>query len=170
MSQTATPTSSPEPSPSSRPPKPENLFVNLLWNVAVPAVVMAQLSKESRLGPAWGLIVALAFPVSYGVYDFVVRKKTNLISVLGFVGVLLSGVLGLLKLDGRWFAVKDAAIPTVIGFLLLLSMRAREPLVKTLLFNESVMNVPRIEAALRERGVEAEFAGLLRQCTVLVSL
>jgi len=166
---------SPSPDPQTRvaapaQPKPENLLVNLLCNVALPAIIMAQLSKENRLGPAWGLVVALAFPVGYGIYDFVARRKTNLLSVLGFVGVLLSGVLGLLKLDGRWFAIKDAAIPTLIGLLLLLTMRAREPLVKTLFFNDSVMDVPRVEAALRARGAEAGFAALMRQCTILVSL
>jgi len=170
MTQSAAPVPGPA-SPSPAPPiKQENLFINILCNVAIPAVIMAQLSKESRLGPAWGLVVALAFPLTYGVYDFVARKKTNLISVLGFVGVMLSGVLGLLKLDGRWFAVKDAAIPTVIGVMLLFSMRAREPLVKTLLFNEAVMDVPRVEAALREHGAEAGFARLLRDCTILVAL
>lgn len=155
---------------SANAPKPENLLVNLACNVALPAIIMAQLSKENRLGPAWGLVVALAFPLSYGVYDFVVRKKTNLFSVLGFVGVLLSGVLGLMKLDGRWFAIKDAAIPSLIGVLLLLSMRTREPLVKTLFFNDAIMDVPRVESALREHGAEAGFAALLRQCTVLVAL
>ena len=163
------------PNPPPRPaapaqPKRENLLVNLLCNVALPAVIIAQLSKENRLGPAWGLVVALAFPVGYGIYDFIVRKKTNLLSVLGFVGVLLSGVLGLLKLDGRWFAIKDAAIPTLIGAILLLTMRTREPLVKTLFFNDTIINVPRVEAALRANGAEAGFAALLRQCTVLVSL
>jgi hypothetical protein len=157
--------------PTSRPAaKPENLLVNLGCNVAIPAIIMAQLSKESRLGPAWGLVVALLFPLGYGIYDFVVRKKTNLISVLGFVGVLLSGVLGLLKLDGRWFAVKDAAIPGLIGILLLISMRTREPLVKTLFFNETIMDLPRVEAALRARQAEAAFSRLLQRCTVLVAL
>ncbi len=144
-------------------------MLNLLFNVAIPAVIMAQLSKENRLGPAWGLVLALLFPLSYGLYDFVVRRKTNLISVLGFTGVLLSGVLGLLKLDGRWFAVKDAAIPGLIGIILLASMRTREPLVKTLFFNDAVLDVPRVEAALRARDAEAPFAALLRRCTVLVA-
>ncbi|HWA85993.1 MAG TPA: VC0807 family protein [Opitutus sp.] len=161
----------PQPRPAApAPPKPENLLVNLLCNVALPAVIMAQLSKENRLGPAWGLVVALAFPVGYGIYDFIARKKTNLLSLLGFVGVLLSGVLGLLKLDGRWFAIKDAAIPTLIGIILLATMRTREPLVKMLFFNDTIMDVPRVEAALRQRGAEAGFAALLRQCTVLVAL
>ena len=151
-------------------PKPENLLVNLVCNVALPAILMAQLSKESRLGPAWGLVVALLFPLGYGIYDFVVRRKTNLLSVLGFVGVLLSGVLGLLKLDGRWFAVKDAALPTLIGLLLLASMRSKEPLIRTLFFNDAIMDVPRVDAALAARGAQPALAALLRKCTVLVSL
>ncbi len=145
------------------------MLVNLAFNIAIPAVIMAQLSKETRLGPAWGLVLALLFPLSYGVYDFVARKKTNFISVLGFIGVLLSGVLGLLKLDGQWFAVKDAAIPSLIGLALLISLRSREPFVKTLLFNDAVMDVARVEAALRDRGNEQRFAGLLRQCTLIVA-
>ena len=91
-------------------PKKENLLVNLICNVALPALLMAQLSKETRLGPVWGLIVALAFPVSYGIYDFIARKKTNLFSVLGFVGILLSGVLGLL--NGRSALVVNTSVTT----------------------------------------------------------
>src|SRR5205085_2112110 len=151
------------PSAPSRPPaapaaKPENVLVNLAFNVAIPAVLMAQLSKENRLGPAWGLVVALLFPVGYGVYDLIVRRKTNLISVLGFAGLLISGVFGLLKLSGQWFAIKDAAIPSLIGVALLVSMRTREPLMKTLFFNDAVIDVARVEGALRERGTEAAFA------------
>lgn len=151
-------------------PKRENLLANIVFNIAIPALIMGKLSKETLLGPVWGLLVALAFPIGYGLYDFKVRKKANLISVLGFFGVLLSGVLGLLKLDGRWFAVKDAAIPALIGVLLLLTLRSREPLVKILIFNDTVMDVDRVEAALRARNAEGAFAGLLRQCTLIVAL
>lgn len=150
--------------------KPENLLVNLAFNVVIPAVLMAQLSKETRLGPVWGLIVALLFPLGYGVYDFVARKKTNALSVLGFAGVLISGIFGILKLDGFWFAVKDAAIPSLIGAAMLLTMRSREPLAKTIFFNDTIMDVPRIETALRERQAEAGLAALLRQCSVLIAL
>lgn len=162
-------TPSPTLSATSSAPKSENMLLNLACNVAIPALIMGQLSKEQRLGPVWGLVLALLFPLSYGVYDFVVRKKTNFISVLGFVGVLLSGVLGLMKLDGRWFAVKEAAIPTLIGVLLLASMRTREPMVKTLFFNDALMDLPRVDAALRERQAEPAFAALLRRSTIFVA-
>ena len=168
----------PEPTPANAaktvapaaPAKPENLLVNLAFNVAIPAILMAQLSKEARLGPVWGLIVALLFPLGYGAYDFVARRKTNALSVLGFVGVFVSGIFGILKLGGFWFAVKDAAIPSLIGIALLVTMRSREPLVKTIFFNETVMDVPRIETALRERGTGGGFAALLRGCNLLIAL
>ena len=149
--------------------KPENLWLNLAFNVAAPALILSRLSGAHALGPAGGLVVALAFPLGYGVWDFAVRRKTNFISVLGFASVLLSGGLGLLKVDGFWFAVKDATVPALIGAAVLLSMRTREPLIKTLLFNEAVMDVPRIEAALQERGAETAFSALLRRATVLVA-
>lgn len=150
-------------------PKPENLWLNLAFNVAAPALILSRLSGEHALGPAWGLVVALAFPLGYGAWDFAVRRKTNFISVLGFASVLLSGGLGLLKVDGFWFAVKDATVPALIGAAVLLSMRTREPLVKMLLFNETVMDVPRIEAALQARGAETAFGALMRRATMLVA-
>lgn len=150
--------------------KRENMLLNIVFNIAIPALIMGQLSKEDRLGPAWGLVVALLFPLGYGIYDFVERKKANFISILGFAGVLLSGVLGLLKLDGRWFAVKDAAIPALIAVVLVASLKSREPLVKSLLYNDQVMDVDRVAAALKARNGEAAFMALLRQCTLIVAV
>ncbi len=50
-----------------------------------------------------------------------------------------------------------------------MSMRAKEPLLKALFYNEALMDVPRIEAALRERGAEAAFRSIMRRSTVLVA-
>src|SRR5580704_2167283 len=151
------------------PPKQENLWLNLAFNIAAPVLVLSKLSGAHALGPKWGLVVALAFPLVYGGWDFVTRRKANFISVLGFTSVLLSGGLGLLKAGGFWFAVKDAAVPGLIGVVVLMSMRAREPLLKALIYNEAIMDVPRIEAALRERSAEMAFAAIMRRATMLVA-
>jgi hypothetical protein len=151
------------------PPKQENLWLNLAFNVAAPVLILSKLSGAHSLGSKGGLVVALAFPLGYGGWDFVKRRKANFISVLGFTSVMLSGGLGLLKADGFWFAVKDAAVPGLIGLTVLMSMRAKEPLLKALFYNEAIMDVPRIEAALRERGAETAFAAILRRATVLVA-
>lgn len=150
-------------------PKPENLLLNLACNVGAPFAVLTWLSGEHALGPKWGLLVALAFPVAYGAHDFAKRRRTNFISVLGFTSVLISGGFGLLKLDGFWFAVKDAAIPAAIGLAVLASMRAKTPLVKELLYNPQVIDVVRVDAALDARGARGGFERKLREASWLLA-
>src|SRR4051812_33546953 len=105
--------------PASSHAKQENPFINIFCNIVIPTVVLMKFSTERWLGPLWGLIVALIFPVSYGIYDLVTRKKKNFLSMLGIVSVLCSGGLALAKVGGLWFAVKDALVPTVIGLAVL---------------------------------------------------
>lgn len=151
-------------------PKRENLLVNLICNVALPTLILTKFSGENALGPNLGLIVALLFPVSYGVQDFIRRRRVNFISAIGFASVLISGGLGLMHLDGFWFAVKEAAIPSIIGLAVLFSMRAKLPLVQEILYNPQIMDVPRIEARLDERGTRADFANLMRSSSKLLAL
>lgn len=151
-------------------PKRENLLLNLVCNLIVPTIILMKFSGDRALGPLWGLVVALAFPVGYGLYDFTVRKKTNFLSLIGFVSVLLSGGLGLLKADGFWFAVKDAAVPAVIGVAVLLSLRAKKPLVRELIFNDQILDVPKVESALAARESRGAFEALLRRASIWLAL
>jgi hypothetical protein len=150
--------------------KPENFLLNLICNVALPTLVLTKFSTDRWLGPVWGLVVALAFPVSYGLYDFAVRQKANTLSILGFVSVLLSGGMGLFQADGFWFAVKDAVLPTCIGLFVLFSMRTKSPLLREMIFNEQVVDVARVEAALAGRGQGAAFEALMKRASIWLAL
>jgi len=152
------------------PPKRENPFINIICNIVIPTVVLMKFSTDEWLGPLRGLIVALIFPVSYGAYDLITRKKTNFLSILGFVSVLLSGGLALAKVGGMWFAVKEALLPTLIGLSVLLSLRSKTPLVRELLYNESIIDVPRVNAALAERDATGDFEALLRRASIGLAL
>lgn len=143
-------------------PKRENLLINLVCNIVLPTLVLTKLSTENRLGPLYGLIVALAFPLGYGVYDFVRRKKTNLFSVIGLLSVMATGGLGLFKAETSWFAYKEAAVPLVLGVAVLVSARTKRPLVREVLYNDQVIDVPKVDAALAARGETAAFDRLLR--------
>jgi hypothetical protein len=154
--------SSPAGSPAPRPrAKPENLWFNLLFNALIPAVILSWLCRPSLLGPTRGLVVALMFPLGYGLYDLGRRRTWNTLSVLGFVSTLLTGGLGLLQMSGLWFAVKEAALPVVLGLAVPLSLRTRQPLVRTLLYNDQVLNTARIQAALESRQRIEAFERLL---------
>jgi hypothetical protein len=150
-------------------PKPENLWLNLICNVGLPTAIMSWASGERALGPKWGLLVALAFPIGYGIHDFARRRRFNFISGIGFLSVLISGGFGLLKLDGFWFAVKDGALPALIGVAMLASMRAKEPLVHEMIYNPQLIDVDRVEAALTERNAQAGFTGLMRMSSYLIA-
>jgi hypothetical protein len=150
---------------SKEPPKRESLLLNLVCNIALPTLVLTKLSGENRLGPTWGMVVALAFPFGYGVYDLIRRRKTNLFSIVGVLSVLLTGGLNQMKADVFWFAVKEAAVPTLFGVAVVWSGRTKRPLVRELLWNEQVIDTARVDAVLTERNQHAAFERLLAQAT-----
>ncbi|HEX9781219.1 MAG TPA: VC0807 family protein [Opitutaceae bacterium] len=154
----------------SRPaPKQENLLLNLACNIALPAMILSRLSSEERLGPVGALVVGLAFPVGYGIYDLVVRRKWNIFSIVGVISVTLTGGLGLMKADGIWFALKEVAVPAMFAVAVLVTLPTRKPLVRALLFNESVIDVPKAEAALEAHGTRTQFNALLRSSTWILA-
>ena len=150
-------------------PKRENLLLNLAFNLAIPALVLSKLSKPEWLGPVAGLVVALAFPLGYGIWDFLRRRQANFISIIGFISVLLTGGLGLMKTDNVWFAVKEAAVPTVIGIAVLVSLKSKRPLVHTFLYNDQVIDVPKVDAALAARNNRPAFERLLVTSSYLLT-
>ena len=151
-------------------PKRENLLVNIVCNIAVPSVVLTWGSKAAWLGPKGALIVALAFPLGYALYDLKERKKFNFISAIGFLSILITGSFALMKLDPFWFAVKEAAVPAVIGLVVLASMGTRWPLVREMLYNPQVIDVPRIDDALAARNARPAFDRLLTNASYLLTL
>jgi hypothetical protein len=150
-------------------PKPENMLLNLACNVAAPALVLFYLSQPARLGPLWGLLVALAFPLGYGIYDLVIRRKWNFLSGFGLFSVMVTGGLGLLKLDGFWFAVKDGAVPALFGLAFIGSLRTSTPLIRTFLYNDQFIDTGRVGSAIAARGVSEAFERLMVRATWMLA-
>lgn len=157
-------------SPAPVPPRAprENLFLNLACTIAVPALILSKLSAPERLGAATALVVALAFPLGYGAWDFIQRKKINFIAGIGFASTLLTGGFGLAQVDGLWFAVKEASVPLVIGLMVMLSMKSRRPLIHEFVYNDQVIDVPKVNAALEAHNARGRFERLLARVGWLV--
>ncbi|PIR96943.1 MAG: MFS transporter [Candidatus Doudnabacteria bacterium CG10_big_fil_rev_8_21_14_0_10_41_10] len=128
--------------------KHKNLLINVLINVVIPVVVLTRFSGENYLGPLWGLVTALAFPVVYGIWDFAKERKVNFFSGLGFISVLLTGGIGVLELPTKWIVVKETAVPLIIATAILLSQKTRVPLVKT--FFSEIFNLEKIQNGFKE--------------------
>ncbi len=151
------------------PPPRENLLLNIACNVVAPGFMLTKGAKLLHLTPKVALLVALAFPLGYGAYDLYRRRNFNFLSALGFCSTLATGGLGLLKLQPFWFAVKEAIVPTLIGLTVIISQWTKKPLVRSLLFNEQVVDVLRVETALATHGHRAAFAKLLDRSSWLLA-
>ncbi len=150
-------------------PKKPNPFVEIGITILVPAFVLMKFSAADSLGPLRALLVALAFPLAWGLWQAFASRKVSWMAVLGVVSTLLTGGIGLLKLDPQWLAVKEAAVPGLIGLVILGSVWAHRPLIHLLVFNASLFDVARVNAALSARGNEAAFAARLRTGTLLLA-
>ena len=73
-------------------PKP-NLLIELLITLVIPSLILMKLSDPARLGAVNALLLALAFPLFWGVRDFLTRRKLNLFAALGVISILLTGFL-----------------------------------------------------------------------------
>ena len=143
------------------PEKQESLLINLAFNLLVPTLVLTKLSGEDFLGIKLAIVVALAFPIVYGLHDFFTRGKLNFFSALGVVSVTLTGGISLLELDAIYIAFKEASIPAIFGAATLISLKTSQPLIHTFLLNDSILEIKRIASALEDNGRQPEFDKLL---------
>jgi len=146
-----------------------NALLEIFINVVIPTLILSYLSKDQYLGNKLALVVALAFPIVYGCKDLVSERKVNFFSVLGVVTVALTGGMGLLEIDPKYIAIKEAAVPALIGILTLLSLKTRYPLVKTFIYNDKLLQVDRIDRALREHNTAQKFERSLANSSVLLA-
>ena len=146
-----------------------NPLLEIGITVLLPAFILMKLSSPERRGTLGALLVALAFPLAWGMWDGVRRRKLNWFSVLGVVSTLLTGGIGLLALDAQWLAVKEAAVPGLIGVAVLGSTFTRSPLIRVLVFNAQLFDVEKVNQALAARRNTVPFELRLRTGTFLLA-
>jgi len=155
----------PDTNPQTTPEHKPRPFVDMIVGIVIPSVILMKFSGEEQLGAVLALVIALAFPIGWGLFELVKYRKFNFIALLGLVSVLLTGGIGLLKLDTQWLAIKEAAIPGIIGIAVLISTQTRFPLIKTLLYNPKLMDVEKISQKLEELNSAEEFESRLLKAT-----
>ncbi len=148
-------------------PKRENPLLSILLNIVIPVIILMRFSSDEWLGPMYGLLVALAFPLAYGIFDYSQRRTLNFLPIVGIVGILLTGGIGLLKLDPGWIAVKEGAVPLVIGIAVLGSLKTRFSLLSVLL--NQVIDSVAVNAALDARGTRPAYEKRLVNATFIVA-
>ena len=142
--------------------------MSLSLNVIIPSVIMTKFSSTEYLGPFFGLVVALIFPLGYGFFDLIFRKKYNIYSIIGLISILLTGGIGLFQLSRNWMVAKETLVPFVFGVAISLSNYTRYPLVKT--FLNEVLNIPKINDTCAQYGHEGLFEKKLKISSHLMAV
>ena len=162
----------------------ENFFVNVVFNLLLPILILrkgddwfgeiigswSSVPSDSTFVSSILLSIAVFFPVTYGTYDFISRKKWNFLSIFGAISALLTGGIGLIPGGSvSMFAMKEALLPALLGFLTVVTLNTKRPLVKMFLYNPEIFQVDKIDYHLSENGTTLQFHQLLTKCTWLLA-
>jgi intracellular septation protein A len=150
-------------------PKRGGFLSNLAFNIVIPVIILSKFSGPDDLGPAWSIVIALSFPISYGLWDLKQSGKVNAFSILGIVSVFLTGGMSLLELDPKYIAIKEAAIPAIIGIAVLITQKTKYPIVKVLILNDQIIKTDKLYSALSANNATSQFETILARSSYIVA-
>tara|TARA_Y100001970_G_C14152435_1_gene813500 strand:+ start:285 stop:1016 length:732 start_codon:yes stop_codon:yes gene_type:complete len=162
--------------------KKENPLVSIIFNIVVPVFILKNgdsilTNLDIIFEINYQIIVllfALSFPMVYFFLDLYSKKKVNIISILGFVNVLLTGGIGVFGgmygLSRLWFILKEGLMPFIIGLVFLFTIRKGNPLMRTFIYNEAIFNIDIIDHKLNEINKIDDFNKILEKSSYLIVL
>ncbi|OUX31055.1 MAG: hypothetical protein CBE24_05730 [bacterium TMED264] len=161
--------------------KTEKPLHSALFNILFPVLILKNGNKwlDKYLGdtesfqkwmdyldyPSLVFAISLVFPLAYFIYDFISRKNINVISILGFINILLTGGIGIFGskfgLTKNWFILKEGLLPLVIGFLLFLMSIFKKKSFHNIFLNELMFQTDKIKNAIGDN-LKSEFDRVLQ--------
>ena len=150
----------------------ENPLISICFNIFIPVLILKngdnwileilQLLDIAELPvqfldtinlSSMAFLVALIFPVAYFIHDLFKRKNVNVISILGFINVLLTGGIGIFGerfgLSKNWFIVKEGALPSLIGLGLIILRKLRKNSFNKILLNDIIFDNHKINSSIK---------------------
>ena len=163
----------------------ENPIVSLCCNILIPVIILKNGNKWINKilikyhGEEWFyensmivdissivFFIALICPVIYFFYDLLNRKNINLISILGFINILLTGGIGIFGakfgLSKNWFIFKEGMLPIIIGLVLIIMSKYRQNSFNNILLNEVLFDNDKIRISIKE-DMQYEFEYIVRK-------
>ncbi len=167
------------------PKNKENPILSLFCNILIPVIILKNGNKWINKilikyhGEEWFyensmivdissivFFIALICPVIYFFYDLLNRKNINLISILGFINILLTGGIGIFGakfgLSKNWFILKEGMLPILIGLMLIIMSKYRQSSFKNILLNKVLFDNDKISISIKE-DMRYEFEYIVRK-------
>ena len=138
-------------------------LLELGMNVVAPTVVLLFLSGDAYLGPELGLGAGLSFPLVHAGRSLWLKGSISPISVVAVISVLLTGGIGLLELEARWFVLKEGLISVLFAVLTVASLWSPWPAVEVMWW--MVLDEDKVRAALERQEQTDSFQDDLSRAT-----
>jgi hypothetical protein len=138
-------------------------LIELGLNILAPTIVLIFLSGEDYLGPELGLGVGLSFPILHSARSLWLKGSISPLSVIAVVSVLLTGGIGLLELEARWFVLKEGGVSIAFAVLTVASLWSPWPAVEILWW--IAFDEQKVRAALADNGQTESYQQDLTRAT-----
>lgn len=136
-------------------------WVELVGSVVAPTVVLT--FGGGFASPAVVLVAGLLPPLAVALGSAIRAGKPSVLSAVAVASVCVTGGIGLLRLDGRWFALKELLVPAAIGALLVASASTRFAALGAVF--EQLFDRERLGAALAANGGRGAYDDAVRAAT-----
>ncbi len=135
-----------------------------MWAAQMPAFTQhLRVLRYDTRGHGQSLVTPGSYSIEQLGRDLLALLDALDIPQASFCGLSMGGLIG------QWLAIKEAAIPGLIGIAVLVSTRTRHPLIRSMLLNKAVLNVDKIHQRLEQGGHLAVFETRLLTATYWLS-
>ena len=148
---------------------PRKMLIELVLCILLPTLILKYASSDEILGTNWALVAALSLPLAVAIFELIKERKIGFVAALGFISILLTGGIGLLKLPSDYIAIKEALIPGVIALATLVSSYTKYPLIRTFLYNDLIMDTEKIAEHLEQNDKQNAFDQMMVKATWMLA-
>lgn len=160
-------------------------FSAILINIILPVLILSYCSEGDsdplsisgaerfwHLGPWAALAVALGLPLGHGLYGLYKKTKFSLLSILGVVAVLSTGLVSIYVVGPQGqihpntpllYGIKEGLIPLFIAACIWILKDKPSCLFRALIYNDNLFDIRTIEQHLTSEQQQQGYRELIRQ-------
>ena len=145
------------------PQNEKSLLLELFFNLFLPTLLLIKGHIWLHLSPKIVLFVAIACPLTYGIWDWIKEAHFNWIAFLGLISVGVKGGVGLFEGSNQLLAINEMLLPLIIGCaIVVFRLLKKPPFLQKILLNNQFCYVEKIQSSINAHGYSQRLQHYIR--------
>ena len=145
------------------PQNEKSLLLELFFNLFLPTLLLIKGHIWLHLSPKLVLFVAIACPLTYGIWDWIKEAHFNWIAFLGLISVGVKGGVGLFEGSNQLLAINEMLLPLIIGCaIVVFRLLKKPPFLQKILLNNQFCYVEKIQSSINTHGYSQRLQRYIR--------